>query len=131
MNQRFTFSYEDCVGKRKTGSTIKVTGRRCLSFAYALGHGDSKHPPKTVLRAGYGWFYQRFTVPNSFGSNAGTPYIIQAIHQNGINQKVSTITNPAFPVNPVAVVNANTAQTLYTLDPHFHPAHRPAVSRGP
>jgi hypothetical protein len=75
-----------------------------------------------VLRAGYGWFYQRFTVPNSFGSNAGTPYVIQAIHQNGINQKVSTITDPTFPVNPDCGSTSNTAQTLYTIDPHFHAA---------
>ena len=121
VNQRFTFSY----GLRwETQNRIndKSDWAPRSSFAYALGHGDAKHPPKTVLRAGYGWFYQRFTVPNSFGSNAGTPYIIQAIHQNGINQKVSTITNPTFPVNPVAVANANTAQTLYTVDPHFHAA---------
>jgi hypothetical protein len=121
VNQRFTFSY----GLRwETQNRIrdKSDWAPRISFAYALGHGDAKHPPKTVLRGGYGWFYQRFTVPNSFGSNAGTPYVIQAIHQNGINQKVSTITDPAFPVNPLAVANANTAQTLYTIDPHFHAA---------
>ena len=121
VNQRFTFSY----GLRwETQNRIndKSDWAPRLSFAYALGHSDAKHPPKTVLRGGYGWFYQRFTVPNSFGSNAGTPYVIQAIHQNGINQMVSTITDPAFPVNPVAVASANTAQTLYTIDPHFHAA---------
>jgi hypothetical protein len=121
VNQRFTFSY----GLRwETQNRIhdKSDWAPRLSLAYALGHGDGKQPPKTVLRAGYGWFYQRFTVPNSFGSNAGTPYVIQAIHQNGINQRVTTITNPTYPVNPVAVANSNTAQTLYTVDPHFHAA---------
>jgi Carboxypeptidase regulatory-like domain len=121
VNQRFTFSY----GLRwETQNRIhdKSDWAPRLSFAYALGHGDAKRPPKSVLRAGYGWFYQRFTVPNSFGSNAGTPYVIQAIHQNGINQMVSTITDPTFPVNPTAVATANTAQTLYTIDPHFHAA---------
>ena len=121
VNQRFTFSY----GLRwETQNRIndKSDWAPRLSFAYALGHSDAKHPPKTVLRAGYGWFYQRFTVPNSFGSNAGTPYVIQAIHQNGINQMVSTVTDPTFPVSPVSVANANTAQTLYTIDPHFHAA---------
>jgi len=121
VNQRFTFSY----GLRwETQNRIhdKSDWAPRLSLAYALGHSDGKQPPKTVLRAGYGWFYQRFTVPNSFGSNAGTPYVIQAIHQNGINQTVTTITNPTYPVNPVAVANANTAQTLYSVDPHFHAA---------
>jgi hypothetical protein len=117
VNQRFTFSY----GLRwETQNRIndKSDWAPRLSFAYALGHGDAKHPPKTVLRAGYGWFYQRFTVPNSFGSNAGTPYVIQAIHQNGINQTVSTTT---FQV-PAAGEGLNTAPTLYTIDPHFHAA---------
>jgi hypothetical protein len=121
VNQRFTFSY----GLRwETQNRIhdKSDWAPRLSLAYALGHGDGKQPPKTVLRAGYGWFYQRFTVPNSFGSNAGTPYVIQAIHQNGINQTVTTITNPTYPVTPIAVANSNTAQTLYTIDPHFHAA---------
>jgi hypothetical protein len=121
VNQRFTFSY----GLRwETQNRIrdKSDWAPRFSFAYALGHSHAKQPPKTVLRAGYGWFYQRFTVPNSFGSNAGTPYVIQAIHQNGINQTVSTITNPTFPVTPATALNPQTAQTLYTLDPHFHAA---------
>ncbi|MGH9343632.1 MAG: hypothetical protein ACRD19_07725, partial [Terriglobia bacterium] len=44
-------------------------------------------PAKTVVRAGYGWFYNPFTVPDSFGSAGGTPYIVQAIHDNGVNQQ--------------------------------------------
>ena len=121
VNQRFTFSY----GLRwETQNRIndKSDWAPRVSLAYALGHGDAKQTPKTVLRGGYGWFYQRFTVPNSFGSNAGTPYVIQAIHQNGINQTVTTVTDPTYPVNPVAVANSNTAQTLYSIDPHFHAA---------
>jgi Carboxypeptidase regulatory-like domain len=132
VNQRFTFSY----GLRwETQNRVrdKSDWAPRVSFAYALGGGDHKRPPKTVVRAGYGWFYQRFTVPNSFGSNAGTPYLIQAIHQNGINQTVTTITGPSFPVTPAETANTQpcdpahpsancTAQTLYTVDPHFHAA---------
>ena len=121
VNQRFTFSYGLRWETQNRINDKSDWGPR-LSFAYALGHGDAKHAPKTVLRAGYGWFYERFTVPNSFGSNAGTPYVIQAIHQNGINQQVSTVTNPTFPVTAGAVAAADTAQTLYTIDPHFHAA---------
>ena len=117
VNQRFTFSY----GLRwETQNRIndKSDWAPRLSFAYALGHGDSKQPPKTVLRAGYGWFYQRFTVPNSFGSNAGTPYVIQAIHQNGINQKVSTITESHISGQP-----GRGSECQHGADP-LH--HRPA-----
>jgi hypothetical protein len=121
VNQRFTFSY-GLRWESQNRINDKSDWAPRISFAYALGRGDSKKPPKTVLRAGYGWFYQRFTVPNSFGSNAGTPYVIQAIHQNGINQKVTTITDPTYPVNPVAIGASNTAPTFYTVDPHFHAA---------
>jgi outer membrane receptor for ferrienterochelin and colicin len=72
VNPRFTFSY----GLRwETQNRIhdKSDWAPRFSLAYALGHTNGKRPAKTVLRAGYGWFYQRFTVPNSFGSTAGTP----------------------------------------------------------
>ncbi len=117
VNQRFTFSYGLRWETQNRINDKSDWGPR-LSFAYALGHSKAKQPPKTVIRAGYGWFYQRFTVPNSFGSNAGTPYVIQAIHQNGINQTVSTTT---FQV-PGSDNGLNTAPTLYTIDPHFHAA---------
>jgi Carboxypeptidase regulatory-like domain len=120
VNQRFTFSYGLRWETQNRINDKSDWGPR-LSLAYALD-GNAKRPPKTVLRAGYGWFYERFTVPNSFSSNAGTPYVIQAIHQNGVNQTVATVTNPTFPVIPSTVTRADTAQTLYTLDPHFHAA---------
>ncbi|MGC2400047.1 MAG: carboxypeptidase regulatory-like domain-containing protein [Acidobacteriaceae bacterium] len=120
VNQRFTFSY----GLRwETQNRIndKSDWAPRISLAYALDGGGKKQP-KTVLRGGYGWFYQRFTVPNSFGSNAGTPYVIQAIHQNGINQTVTTITNPTYPVAPAVSASSASAPTRYTIDPNFHAA---------
>jgi hypothetical protein len=98
-------------------------------FAVAWAPGASgKTPPKTILRAGYGWFYDRFTVPNSFGATSGTPYIIQAIHQNGINQQSYVVNNPDFfdpsaPV-PASTLTASSTSTpsVFSLDPHFHAA---------
>jgi hypothetical protein len=86
----------------------------------------SNTAPKTVLRAGYGWFYDRFTVPNSFSSSTGTPYIIQAIHRNGINQQSYIINNPSF-YNPIGITvpvgsASSSVPTVFTIDPHFHAA---------
>jgi hypothetical protein len=110
-----------------------------LSLAYALGKQGANHRPKTVLRAGYGWFYQRFTVPNSFSSTQGAPYLIQAIHNNFVPLGSSEVakeqgytltatgTTPLFynPNAPVTTFPANStmaAPTGYSLDPHFHAA---------
>ncbi len=81
LSPRFTFSY----GVRwesqnrindKDDWAPRMTLRLCPR------QGGKNKQPKTVLRAGYGWFYQRFTVPNTLASTQGTPYIIQAIHNN-------------------------------------------------
>ncbi|HEY4049062.1 MAG TPA: carboxypeptidase regulatory-like domain-containing protein [Acidobacteriaceae bacterium] len=128
VNQRFTFSY----GLRwETQNRIndKSDWAPRVSFAYALGHGGGKNPPKTVLRAGYGWFYERFTVPNSFGSLAGSPYVVQAIHQNGRNQQTTIENNPSYvesspgiPIKPPLNAPSSSAPTFFTLDSHFHAA---------
>ena len=98
-----------------------------LSLAWAPGH-MGKTPPKTVVRAGYGWFYDRFTVPNSFASSTGTPYLVQAIHQNGINQQSYVINNPDFynpnaPASSTTLASAATSiPSFYDIDHHFHAA---------
>jgi hypothetical protein len=97
-----------------------------FSVAWAPGH-VGKTPPKTVVRAGYGWFYDRFTVPNSFASSTGTPYLVQAIHQNGINQQSYVINNPDFynpnaPASSSTLANATSIPSIYNIDPHFHAA---------
>jgi hypothetical protein len=98
-----------------------------LAMAWAPGHRGTK-PAKTVVRAGYGWFYDRFTVPNSFSSSTGTPYIVQAIHQNGVNQQNYVVDDPDF-YDPNATVPpseltsaANSIPSFYSVDPHFHAA---------
>lgn len=97
-----------------------------LAFAWSPGF-TGKGPAKTVVRAGYGWFFNRFTVPNSFQSS-GTPYVVQAIHDNGINQKSYSIQNPSFydPNNPqpasALATNNSSIPSFHTIDPHFHAA---------
>ena len=98
-----------------------------FSLAWAPGH-VGKTPPKTVVRAGYGWFYDRFTVPTSFFSSTGTPYLMQTIHQNGINQQSYVINNPDF-YNPNAAASPTTVAdaaasipSFYNIDSHFHAA---------
>lgn len=85
-----------------------------LAFAWSP-RATGTAPAKTVLRAGYGWFYNRFTVPNSFSNFAGTPYIIETLHDNLINQHSFVVNNPG----PSASANV---PTYHTIDPHFHAA---------
>jgi len=96
-----------------------------VALAWAPGH-TGKVPAKTVVRAGYGWFYDRFTVPSSLNSPGATPYVIQAIHQNGINQQSFVVNspdffNPSVPASPGAGASS-TQSTFYSIDPHFHAA---------
>jgi hypothetical protein len=77
-------------------------------------------PPKTILRAGYGWFFSRFTVPDYFSANSGTPYVLQAIHDNGINQRSYVVDHPSYPVTPSQL--ATGSSTYHSIDPHFHAA---------
>jgi hypothetical protein len=93
-----------------------------VALAWAPGHAG-KAPAKTVLRAGYGWFYDRFAVPSSLNSPGATPYVIQTIHQNGINQQSFVVNNPDF-FNPSAPAapgtgTTSTQSTFYSIDPHF------------
>ena len=85
-----------------------------------------KTPPKTVIRAGYGWFFNRFILPTAF--NSGTPYVMTAIHDNLINQESYTVANPSFynpnAAEPASVLAsaASSVPTYHSVDPHFHAA---------
>ncbi|MDQ1694149.1 MAG: hypothetical protein QOH85_1684 [Acidobacteriaceae bacterium] len=84
-----------------------------IGLAYALDGGD-KRPPKTVVRAGYGWFYNRF----------GNAQVIQAIHQNGLNEQQVIYTNPIYTpgLPPSGVAQANARAATYSISPHLRTA---------
>lgn len=69
--------------------------------------------PKTVIRAGYGWFYDRFN----------STYILDAIRQNGINQQQYVVKNPSFYENAPSAGAlsslSSVAPTIYELSPNL------------
>jgi uncharacterized lipoprotein YajG len=116
VNQRFTFSYGLRWEAQNYIHDMNDWAPR-LSLAYALD-GGGKKPAKTVLRAGYGWFFQRFGVANTFGGGGGTPFVIQTIHHNvpapgeQSNQQIviNTFGNSTAPIP---------APIYYQIDPHM------------
>jgi hypothetical protein len=129
INQRFTFSY----GVRWESQNWihdKDDWAPRVTVAYALGRSGGKQQPKTVIRAGYGWFYQRFTVPNGFG--AQVPFVVQTIHENGVNEQQFIQSNPsAFNPNQVTPINSSSpgsatgknAPTFYSIAPNMKAAN--------
>ena len=129
VNSRFTFSY----GLRwETQNWIsdKDDWAPRLSLAYALDRGSGRRQAKTVLRAGYGWFYQRFTVANGFG--ASVPYVINTIHENGVNEQqfiqTSGIVFNPYTTTPLSASTSGSATgknapTYYSIAPNFHAAN--------
>jgi hypothetical protein len=127
VSPKFTFSYGLRYEAQNYIHDYSDFGPR-IEFAYALGHGGGRSPAKTVLRAGYGWFYDRFDVANSFAASAATPYVIQTIHENGINQRDYIVKNPTFYGKPIPAesyfqsLSQASKPTVYNIDPHFHAA---------
>jgi len=81
-----------------------------FSFAWApAGHGAKQ--AKTVIRGGYGWFFDRF----------GENNFLQTVRQNGVTQQQYVIQNPTFYQNapsPSQLASSSTAApTIYTLAP--------------
>jgi hypothetical protein len=86
-----------------------------LSFAWAPGqHGTSQ--AKTVIRGGYGWFFDRFA----------ENYLLQAIRQNGVNQQQYVVQNPSFYQNapsPTQLASiSSAAPTMYEVAPNLKAA---------
>ena len=84
--------------------------RVALAWAPA---GARSTPAKTVIRAGYGWFFDRF----------GSAYVLDAIRQNGINQQQFVVKNPAFYENAPSAGElsslSSVAPTIYEVSPHM------------
>ena len=72
-----------------------------LSLSYAPAAHDGKKA-STVFRAGYGWFFDRFS----------STYVLDAIHQNGINQQ-QTVTNEPGSTSSIP------SPTIYTVAPNM------------
>jgi hypothetical protein len=72
-----------------------------VSFAWAVGGGNG--PAKTVLRGGYGWFFDRFASTN----------VLQAIRQNGVNQQQFVVKNPDL------TAASGAAPTTYSISPNL------------
>jgi hypothetical protein len=81
-----------------------------LGFAWGIGRGRT---PKTVLRAGFGIFYDRFQEQQ----------IEEALRYNGVNQQEYVVTNPSFFPNipsPASLAALNTTlPTTYRIDPNL------------
>ncbi|MGC2401308.1 MAG: carboxypeptidase regulatory-like domain-containing protein [Acidobacteriaceae bacterium] len=79
-----------------------------FSFAWAV-NGRNK-PATTVIRGGYGWFFDRFQSTN----------VLTSIQQNGINQKQYVIKNPA-PEQSVLSEASEAAPTTYSIATNLTP----------
>ncbi len=110
IKPNLTFSY----GLRyetQTGVPYEGNWAPRLSLAYGLGHSKQ---PKTVLRGGYGIFYDRFSYD----------YLLQAERYNGITQQTYTVANPDFyPAIPTPAQLqglATNSPTIYQVAGNLH-----------
>ena len=104
LHPNMTLSY----GLRyETQNGIKDHGDFAPRVGFAWGIGGKKNaPPKTVIRTGFGMFYDRFA----------QNLIMQAERLNGVNQRQITITDPGDN-SPKSLANRAALQSLYSTYP--------------
>lgn len=94
-----------------------------FSFAWAPA-AKNGHPAKTVIRGGYGWFFDRFS----------STYVLDAIRQNGINQQQYVVKNPDFTQDPPSASTlaslSSVAPTIYTVAPTLRASNNMQAALG-
>jgi hypothetical protein len=88
-----------------------------VGLAWGIDANGKNKSPKTVLRLGFGIFYDRFT----------SDLVLQQQLQNGIIQQQFLVPNPAFfdpnqavlPSNPLFPSTASSTQTVYKVNPNL------------
>ncbi len=123
VNRRFEFSYGVRWETQNDISDHNSWAPR-ISLAYALD-GNAKKKAKTVLRAGYGWFYTPFHI-SEYLNTVRFNYTPTGVP----NEQQFTLSNPGFynpdQTTPIDSTSSNataTAPTYYTIDPHLHVAN--------
>jgi len=95
--------------QNEIGFNLDVAPR--IGIAWGIDAGK-KGQPKTVLRAGWGIFYDRF----------GQDLLLQAQRVNGITQQRFVVTNPDFYPNlptPAELAASQNSPTIYQVDPNL------------
>jgi hypothetical protein len=88
-----------------------------VSLAWGIG-GGKKTAAKTVLRAGYGIFYDRFS----------SELVLRAEQLNGLNQQQYIVTNPNFyPLIPAVSSLPSASPTIYQISPSLQ---APSIMQG-
>lgn len=77
-----------------------------VGFAWGVG-AKKNAQPKTIIRTGFGIFYDRF----------GQNLVLQAERLNGVNQQQFVVQNPSYPVLPSLSSLSASGSTTYKIAP--------------